>query len=87
MDFSKALLMLKQGHKIARKNNEDYWFINELIAVHSVKLIEGTNNVQSNLSYVIPKVIVAKLKGDKGFAPVQPTHEDILADDWVVIDE
>lgn len=87
MDFSKALLMLKNGHKITRKHFDGYWFINELIAVHSVNLIDGTNNVQSKLSYVIPKVIVEKLKDEKGYAPVQPTHEDLLAEDWVVIEE
>lgn len=82
MTFGKAVDMLKQGKKVARKGWGGYWFIPDDISIGT--LVDEKTSLYASQS--INKMILAKLK-DGGYAPAQPYQADILADDWVAIEE
>lgn len=70
LPFGTALEFMKEGHKVARSIWGGYWKIEEWEKV--------------GFTYSTP-LIVAYLK-DGGYAPATPYQEDILAEDWEVID-
>lgn len=77
VSFSTALILLKQGKKVKRKDWGGYWFI-----AHNPRAGEELDK-ESTLhhEFSLNKLIVAKLK-DGGYAPAQPYQGDLLADDW-----
>lgn len=82
MDFGQAIKELKEGKKVARKAWDGYWFI----PVHA----EGQEAVESE-QICKPfafnaTLIVAKLKDDGGYVPAATYQEDILAEDWEVVE-
>jgi Protein of unknown function (DUF2829) len=75
MNFGQALEALKQGKKVKRRHWGGYWY-----KTH----VEVPDHEFDNVSYVTP-MIIAKLK-DGGYAPATTYQEDLLAEDWEVVE-
>lgn len=81
MDFSEALIHLKEGKLVKRHDWGGYWFIptTNPSAVVATKLSNITSIPQLvNLN----NIILACLKDDGGYAPAQPYMADLFAEDW-----
>jgi hypothetical protein len=76
MNFSRALELLKQGKKIKRRHWGGYWFIS-FVQVHE--------DFSSHINVEAPLMIIAKTK-DGRYAPATAYQEDLLADDWEVVE-
>lgn len=70
ISFSTALKFLKDGYKVKRAHWGGYWTMEEW---HKVEYEKST------------PLIVAYLK-DGGYAPAQAYQEDLLAEDWEVVE-
>ena len=81
VDFSRALLKLKDGRKVARSgwNGKGMWLI---------MASEGTFGQEGHVMGVIGDLIpfiVMKTADDK-FVPWLASQTDLLADDWEVVE-
>jgi hypothetical protein len=75
MKFYEALpLMMEQGKKIKRRHWGGYW---------TMQTVVGKQN--KNMPTWDGEFIVAKLKTG-GYAPATAYQEDLLADDWEVVE-
>ena len=73
MDFGDAIKAIKNGHRVKREDWGGFWYLpNDEPQV---------NNQPMN------KMIVAVLKNEGGYAPASPYMADMLADDWVDLDD
>ncbi|MFT8930027.1 MAG: MW1434 family type I TA system toxin [Sporolactobacillus sp.] len=77
MAFSEALIALKDGKKVKRHDWGGYWFYTSGLSGWEPN---GTTRVIMN------SMIVAKLKNNGGYVPATPYQEDLLADDWEVVE-
>lgn len=73
MNFGQAIEALKKGKKIKRDHWGGYWFLDQAI-------------VLSDQSKLTNKSIFAHLKDNGGIVPATAYQEDILAEDWEVIE-
>jgi hypothetical protein len=80
-DFGYALNCLKNGKKIKRAHWGGYWFLSK-DPVARQKLDNGYEE-----SFAFKNgLIVAVLKDNGGCAPAQAYQEDMLAEDWEVVE-
>lgn len=82
MNFGEALAALKEGKKVARSIWGGYWML--VGDAHFSGFSGDTWNgpVTAQFKYII----VAVLKDNKRYAPAQPYQEDLLAEDWRIVD-
>lgn len=73
MDFGDAIKAIKNGHRVKRKDWGGFWYLPK-------------NEPQVN-KQPMNKMIVAVLKDEGGYAPASPYMADMLADDWVDLDD
>lgn len=73
MDFGDAIKAIKNGHRVKREDWGGFWYL--------PKNEPQVNNQPMN------KMIVAVLKNEDGYAPASPYMADMLADDWVDLDD
>ena len=73
MDFGDAIKAIKNGHRVKREGWGEFWYL--------PKNEPQVNNQPMN------KMIVAVLKNEGGYAPASPYMADMLADDWVDLDD
>ncbi len=79
MNFGEALQALKDGRKVKRSIWGGYWIIYSDVNLDYFKKEEYQ-------SLTIPSMIVAVLKGNEGCAPAQPYQQDLLAEDWKIVE-
>jgi hypothetical protein len=83
MTFSEALEYLKQGRKVKRAHWGGYWFI----PLFCQGFVDGQEKKKTgNYSFTFNKIIVACLKDNGGYVPATPYQEDLMADDWELVD-
>lgn len=80
MNFGEALQALKEGSKVTREVWSGYWYIS-----HNVEFSAGTGNGFQDGGH-FKEIILAVLKDGKGTVPAQPYQEDLLAEDWQILD-
>ena len=73
-----AIKRIKQGKKCKRKHWGGYWFMPN----RGPKFFDGKIGLQN-----MNPMIIAKLKDDGGYVPATPYQEDMLAEDWIEVDE
>ena len=73
MDFGDAIKAIKNGHRVKREDWGGFWYLPD-------------NEPQVN-DQPMNKMIVAVLKDESGYAPASPYMADMLADDWVDLDD
>lgn len=73
MDFGDAIKAIKNGHRVKREDWGGFWYLPK-------------NEPQVN-DQPMNKMIVAVLKDEGGYAPASPYMADMLADDWVDLDD
>lgn len=79
MKFYEALpLMMEQGKKVKRRHWGGYWFIGFAEVREPI-----THTKRYNIE--LTEMIIARLK-DGGYAPATAYQEDLLADDWEVVE-
>lgn len=84
MNFSDALVALKDGKKIRRSIWGGYWYLaNDVQAEHkpTASGYEGPN-----VGFGMENLIVAVLRNNGGIAPAQPYQADLLAEDWQIVE-
>jgi Protein of unknown function (DUF2829) len=72
LTFGQALEALKKGKKVARKHWGGYWVI-------------ATTGVFYNEDLHGTDMIIAHTKDDR-YVPASPYQEDVLAEDWMVVE-
>lgn len=75
MTFSEALEAMKQGKWVKRSAWGGYWFIHEDVYVHGDGKAGRMN-----------PMIIACLRDGGGYAPAQAYQQDLLAEDWEIVD-
>lgn len=80
MNFGEALEHLKQGKKIRRSIWGGYWML------ITETYIRCENDRINPAGFRIKNLIVAALRDDKGYAAACPYQEDILAEDWLIVE-
>lgn len=70
--FGEAIEALKQGKKVTRKIWGGYWYLDQSISIGRGEVLNDT--------------IIAKLKDDGGFVAATAYQEDILAEDWMILE-
>lgn len=81
MNFGEALAALKEGKKVTRSVWGGYWQL--------LEFSDFTAHPQNGLPgqyFSIKNFIIAVLKDDADIAPAQPYQEDLLANDWLIIE-
>ena len=73
MDFGDAIKAIKNGHRVKREDWGGFWYL--------------PNNKPQVNDQPMNKMIVAVLKDNGGYAPASPYMADMLADDWVDLDD
>jgi hypothetical protein len=81
MNFGEALEHLKQGKKIRRSIWGGYWELH-----YNVHLNSDGDRVDQKKERHLDQLIVAVLRDNKGIAPAQTYQEDILAEDWLIVE-
>ena len=77
MTFSEALHLLKSGYNITRKRwDNDHLY---LVVMHSPRPIEFLDGLMAHDSYIAIRTKQNTL------SPYQPSNDDLMADDWVII--
>lgn len=85
MNFGEALQALKDGFKIRRSVWEGYWYLAE--NVHAQHMTVVSNDGSSGChGFTMQYMIVACIKDGQGCAPAMPYQEDILSEDWYIVD-
>lgn len=79
MNFGEALAALKEGKKISRSVWRGYWMI-----LNNADILSPSTHPKERV--MINRLIVAVLAHGKGHAPAMPYQEDILADDWLIVE-
>jgi hypothetical protein len=79
MNFGEALQALKEGKKVKREIWGGYWELINEAKVHDCELPLPVTFGMSNF-------IIAILKNSGGIVPAQPYQQDLLAEDWQIID-
>lgn len=82
MNFSEALILIKEGKKLQRKNwnGKDMWVtICRSYFVHDIPFNVDWNGDRSSLPFIIMKTVDDKL------VPWLASQTDILAEDWIEI--
>jgi len=84
MDFGDAIKAVKKGRRVKRIEWGGYWFIPSV-----VQLTSYTDGDKWGVGGMLKSnpIIIAKLKNGGGYAPAQPYMADMLAEDWVDLDE
>lgn len=77
MNFGEALQALKNGFKVTRSVWGGYWQLYE-----EVQLLDH----KKGIGCPIDKIIVAALRDGGGYAPATPYQEDLLAEDWSIVE-
>lgn len=73
MDFGDAIKAIKNGHCVKREDWGGFWYL--------------PNDEPQVNDQPMNKMIVAVLKDEGGYAPASPYMADMLADDWIDLDE
>ncbi|MGV6934105.1 Thoeris anti-defense Tad2 family protein [Paenibacillus sp. CMM36] len=73
MNFGKAIEAIKQGKRIKRSNWKGYWALQEVKGSFNGMLPEW------NGEFIVANV-------GHGFAPATAYQEDMLAEDWEIIE-
>lgn len=73
MDFGDAIKAIKNGHHVKREDWGGFWYLPD-------------DEPQVN-DQPMNKMIVAVLKDGGGYAPASPYMADMLADDWIDLDD
>lgn len=82
MDFGEALEALKNGLKVKRANWGGYWFVADN-PVGGEWLDKESGSCRQ---FSFNQMIVAKLKDNGGYVPPTAYQEDLLAEDWEVVE-
>lgn len=88
MNFGEALAALKEGKKISRAVWGGYWYLCKNVVIKHdpiEKERDGNGPLSDIIGGDMPAIIIASLKEGKGIAPAQPYQEDLLAEDWQII--
>lgn len=80
--FSAALWELKQGKKIRRAIWRGHW---ELAKNAQMEWIPNNNGYKRGCEFK-GGIIIAVLKDMGGVAPATPYQEDLLAEDWMIVE-
>lgn len=80
-NFGIALMALKEGRQVKRESWGGYWSLiqNAGVSGDAPKL-----NGYSRTAHM-DNIIIAVLKDNAGCAPAQPYQQDILAEDWQIV--
>ena len=77
MSFSNALDLLKQGAKLIRRGwPEEAVFI---------RITVPKEEESMSIPYLYKNTVKMEGEGLKGAFPWTPTHDDLLAEDWVIV--
>lgn len=88
-DFSKALLLLKQGKKVARLgwNGREMWIVLQKAYPDGIPInkntAEATGIAEGTVCRFLPYLMMKTAQND--FVPWLASQTDILADDWTVV--
>ena len=74
MNFGEALEALKSGHKVTRSVWGGYWHLLKNAKLENDESIHRLD------------IIVAVLRDGKGSAPASPYQEDLLSEDWHIVE-
>lgn len=80
MNFGEALQALKDGKKVTRSIWDGYWYLAKDVAILHAERKYGPNAV--GMSYLI----IAVLNDDNGVSAAQPYQQDLLSDDWQIVE-
>jgi Protein of unknown function (DUF2829) len=88
MNFGQALEALKQGKKVKRKHWGGYWFISQPVIFEGLQVIEkdGQKGIKADSAIGMNPTIIACLKDNGGYVPATAYQEDLLAEDWEVVE-
>lgn len=89
MNFGEALQALKDGFKVKRAIWGGYWYLAKNVSIRHdpVAEPEGRDPVVCDIvSYTADSMIVAVLKDDGGHVPAMPYQNDLLSEDWLIVD-
>jgi hypothetical protein len=75
MSFSEALECMKRGMKVKRKHWGGYWFIPKRVLVSD-----------NGFAHEVNPTIMACLKNAGGYIQATPYMEDLLAEDWEIVE-
>ena len=82
MNFGEALEALKKGKKITRSVWRGHWEL----AISPRAEWDPDNHGYKRACEFKNGLIIAILANDRGVAPAQPYQEDLLAEDWQIVD-
>lgn len=86
MDFSEALMRLKQGHKVWRSgwNGKDMFVVYQKAYPNGIPInkntAEATGIPEGTVCKFLPYLMMKTAQGD--FVPWLASQTDLLADDW-----
>lgn len=83
LSFSAALFHLKEGKKIKRAIWGGYWQLWSEPILNADSVI---GNGYKRSCQFMKGLIVATLKDGGGVAPAAPYQEDLLAEDWMIVE-
>lgn len=83
MNFGEALQQLKLGKKVSRSVWKGYW---QLWKSPILEADSGAGSGYKMSCQFTKGMIVATLADFKGVAPAQPYQEDLLAEDWQIVE-
>lgn len=86
MNFGEALKALKEGKKVARSVWGGYWYLAEKVIIQHNPVLYPKDVVGTFNWCSLDKLIIAVLKDNQGIAAAQPYQEDILSEDWLIVD-
>lgn len=81
LNFSEALAFIKEGKKVKRAHWGGCWFY-----VEKSDLSWQDPNEEYPRGLTLNPTIIARLKDNGGFVPASPYQEDLLAEDWEIVD-
>jgi hypothetical protein len=84
MNFGQALEVLKQGKKVKRAHWGGYWFIPEPNGTYCCEIVDKKKGI--SIQRKMNPMIVACLKDNAGYASATAYQEDLLAEDWEIVE-
>jgi hypothetical protein len=85
MNFGEALQAMKEGKQIKRSIWGGHWYLAENIEGSHDGIISCGGSI-STVGFEMPEMIIAVLRDGQGVAPAQPYQQDILAEDWQIVE-
>lgn len=89
LPFEVALRYLKDGRKVKRSIWGGYWYLTTNVTIDHDPIINLSNSQEPSGMIIggkMEKLIIAFLKDGQGLAAAQPYQQDLLAEDWQIVE-